>query len=48
MLIDCLSNEPSEGNDKIVWSLLIVLLFVLGAVLYLLVRRPQRIAKYKK
>ncbi len=42
MLVDCVTNEPSEGNDKIIWLLVIVFLHFLGALLYLLVRRPQR------
>ena len=43
MLIDCLKNEPSIGNDKIIWALVIVFLSYLGAILYYLVRRPERI-----
>jgi len=42
MLIDCATNEPSEGNDKIVWILVIVFTHGLGALTYLLVRRPER------
>lgn len=42
MLIDCLKNEPSIGNDKIIWALVIVFLSYLGAILYYLVRRPER------
>jgi len=48
MLVDCLANEPSEGNDKVIWAIVIVFLTVLGALLYLLVRRPQRIAQHGK
>ena len=43
MLIDCLKNEPSVGNDKIIWALVILFLSYLGAILYYLVRRPERI-----
>ncbi len=43
MLVDCATNEPSEGNDKIVWILIIALTHLLGALLYLFIRRPQRI-----
>ena len=46
MLIDCAVNEPSEGNDKVVWILVIVFLNWLGALIYLLARRPQRQAQY--
>lgn len=42
MLVDCLTNEPSVGNDKLVWALVIVFLNGFGALLYYFVRRPQR------
>lgn len=45
-LIDCVTNEPSEGNDKIIWVLVIILAQLLGAIIYLIVRRPTRIATY--
>lgn len=48
MLVDCLSNEPSQGNDKILWALVIVLTHVLGAVLYYFIRRPERIKQFGK
>ncbi len=46
MLVDCLTNEPSEGNDRLIWALIVVLLHVLGAILYFAVRRPQRIEQF--
>ena len=46
MLIDCAVNEPSTGNDKIVWILVIVFTHGLGALIYLLVRRPARMGRY--
>lgn len=42
MIIDCATNEPSEGNDKLVWILLIILTHIVGALIYYFVRRPQR------
>lgn len=42
-LIDCIRNEPSAGNDKVIWVLVIVLLHSLGALIYLIARRPTRI-----
>ena len=42
MLIDCLKYEPSEGNDKIIWVLVIVFLHGLGALVYFVVRRQPR------
>ncbi len=46
MLVDCLTNEPSEGNDKVIWALVILLVHILGAILYYFVRRPTRIQRY--
>ena len=42
-LYECLMKESSEGNTKIAWGLAILLVPVLGAPIYLLFRRPQRI-----
>jgi hypothetical protein len=46
MIIDCVTKEPSEGNDKIVWILVVVFTHWIGALLYLFVRRPERIRLY--
>lgn len=43
MLVDCLKYEPSEGNDKVIWVLLMVFLGIIGSLLYYFIRRPQRI-----
>jgi len=43
MLIDCLTKESSEGNDKLVWAAVIFFLHLPGAILYYFVRRPKRI-----
>ena len=43
VLVDCVTKEPSEGNDKIVWTILIIFLPWIGAILYYFVRRPERI-----
>jgi len=48
MLVDCATNEPSEGNDKLVWILIIVLANWLGALIYFLARRPTRIQQFGK
>ena len=45
MLVECLTKESSEGNDKIVWLLVIFFLNSLGALVYFLVRRPKRMAE---
>ena len=46
MLVDCLMNEPSEGNDKLIWAMVILFVTGLGAIIYFLARRPDRIEKY--
>jgi hypothetical protein len=33
-LVHCLTNKALQGNDKIVWILVVILLNALGAVLY--------------
>ena len=48
MLIDCISNEPSTGNDKLIWILVIVLAGWVGAIVYRIVRQPQRKAQHGK
>ena len=45
-VIDAATKEPSEGNDKIIWILVILFAFGLGPLIYWFVRRPQRIAQY--
>ena len=46
MLIDCAKNEPREGNDRIVWVLIIAITHVLGAAIYYFARRPDRIKQH--
>jgi len=43
VLVDCITKESAEGNDKIAWTLVILFAPLLGAVLYYFVRRPERI-----
>lgn len=45
MLVDCTVKELSTGNDKLVWVIIILFANVLGAALYLFVRRPRRLAE---
>ncbi len=42
MLVDCIKHESSEGNDKIVWVIIIVATKLIGAIVYYFARRPQR------
>jgi hypothetical protein len=43
MLVDCATNESSAGNDKVIWILIIIFGHGVGALIYLLARRPERI-----
>ena len=45
-LVDCIVKEPSEGNDKIVWTIFIIFVPFVGALLYYFVRRPERIKTF--
>jgi hypothetical protein len=42
MIVDCVKNEPSTGNDKIAWLLLLLFTHGLGALIYFFVRRSPR------
>jgi len=42
MLIECLTKETDEGSNRLIWVLVIVFLHALGALLYLIIRRPER------
>ncbi|MFA6240769.1 MAG: PLDc N-terminal domain-containing protein [Candidatus Hydrogenedentales bacterium] len=46
MLIDCATNEPPTGNDKVVWILIIAIGQIIGALIYYFARRPRRMATY--
>lgn len=46
MFVECLTKEPSEGNDKLIWALVIFFGNFLGALLYLLLRRNERIDRF--
>jgi heme/copper-type cytochrome/quinol oxidase subunit 2 len=42
MIVDCATNEPSVGNDKLVWMIVIVFAQVIGALIYYFVRHCRR------
>jgi membrane-bound ClpP family serine protease len=46
MLIDCITKEPGEGNEKLIWILVIVFTHFIGAAIYYFVRRPERIHNF--
>ena len=43
MLIECLTKEGDEHNNRLIWTLVIVFTHAIGAIIYYFVRRPQRI-----
>ena len=47
-LVDCAQNEPSEGNTKIIWILIIIFGMGVGPLIYFLVRRPERVSMFGK
>jgi hypothetical protein len=42
MLIDALMNPRIQGTEKLVWVLVVLFLHLLGAVLYFVIGREQR------
>ena len=46
MIVDCATKEPAQSNDKIVWILVIIFTHWVGALIYFLVRRPERIREH--
>lgn len=42
-LIDCLKKETDEGNTRLIWTIVIILTYIIGAFLYYIIRRPKRI-----
>ena len=47
MIIDCVRNEPSEGNGKVMWIVVIALTHLIGATIYYCVHRPDRMQVVK-
>jgi hypothetical protein len=46
MILECATKEPREGNERLVWIIITVFVPYLGAFLYYLVRRPERIRAF--
>jgi hypothetical protein len=42
-VVDCATREADQGNTKVVWILIVLLVPLVGPLLYLLVRRPARL-----
>jgi hypothetical protein len=45
MLVEVLSRETDENNTRLLWALVIIFTHFLGALVYVFVRRRERIAK---
>ena len=45
MLVDCATKETSQGNEKLIWILIILFTHFLGAAIYFFVRRPKRMSE---
>jgi hypothetical protein len=45
MLVEVLQRETDENNQRLLWTLVIVFTHSIGALIYLLVRRRERVAK---
>jgi hypothetical protein len=43
MLVEVLTKETDENNTRLLWTLVIIFLHFVGALVYIFVRRPQRI-----
>jgi len=45
-LLEILNQEPAEGNDRLIWLIVVLCLHFFGALLYRYNRRPARIRIY--
>jgi hypothetical protein len=43
-LIDCINNETDDSNERVIWVVVIAAAQLIGALIYLIARRPKRIA----
>jgi len=48
MLVEVLTRETDEANMRLIWALVIIFTHWLGGLLYLFIRRPERIRKLGK
>jgi hypothetical protein len=44
MIVDCIQKESPEGNDKLIW-MLVILLAPLGSLIYFFARKLTRPAR---
>ncbi|GER88791.1 hypothetical protein KDW_29530 [Dictyobacter vulcani] len=43
VIVDCLTKEPANTNDKMAWLSFILCVPFFGALLYYFIRRPERL-----
>ncbi|MDI9394509.1 MAG: PLD nuclease N-terminal domain-containing protein [Euryarchaeota archaeon] len=41
-LADCLRKDTDEGNSRLIWVVVIVFTYIIGALLYHFIRRTKR------
>jgi hypothetical protein len=46
MIIDCATKEPRQGNERLIWIIITVFVPYIGAIVYYVFRRPERIRAY--
>jgi hypothetical protein len=47
MILEAATKEPREGNERLIWIIIMVFVPYFGAIAYYLVRRPARIRTYE-
>jgi hypothetical protein len=47
MILEAATKEPREGNERLIWIIIIAFVPYFGAIAYYLVRRPVRIRTYE-
>ena len=43
MIVDCALHETRVGNERLIWVIITVFVPYVGAIVYYLFRRPERI-----
>ncbi|HEV8069272.1 MAG TPA: PLDc N-terminal domain-containing protein [Planctomycetaceae bacterium] len=46
MIVDCALHEARVGNERLIWIIIMVFVPYLGAIVYYLFRRPERIRAF--
>jgi hypothetical protein len=46
MIVDCALHESRVGNERLIWVIITVFVPYVGAIVYYLFRRPERIRAF--